>query len=67
MKRPEVIHHHSDFNQPHPSFNISSLYRVWPDGTVQDVDEGEPYPWMSDDFLLVIAPDEDAALRIADV
>lgn len=38
-----------------------SLYRVWPDGWVQDASE-EPYSWRSDDFLVIAAEDEDAAL-----
>lgn len=33
-------------------------YRVWADGTVQAVDSGEPYHWMSDDFMVVLALDE---------
>lgn len=37
-------------------------YRVWPDGTVQAVEDGEPYAWMSDDFALVWAGDEEEAL-----
>ncbi len=39
-------------------------YRVWPDDTVQDADE-DPYDWMSDDFTIVEAPDEEAAMRLA--
>ncbi|WP_287278687.1 hypothetical protein [Ralstonia sp.] len=35
-----------------------SQYRVWPDGTVQAVEDGESYPWMSDDFAVVWASDE---------
>ena len=38
-----------------------NLYRVWPDGWVQDASE-EPYSWRSDDFLVIAAEDEDAAL-----
>ena len=37
-----------------------NLYRVWPDGWVQDASE-EPYSWRSDDFLVIAAEDEDAA------
>ena len=37
-----------------------NLYRVWPDGTVQDADD-EPYSWLSDDYMLVHALDEDNA------
>ena len=38
-------------------------FRVWPDGTVQGVEEGEePYAWMSDDYATVWAYDEDEAM-----
>ena len=40
-------------------------YRVWPDGTVQSCDE-EPYGWMSDDYQLVFADNEDQAREIAE-
>jgi len=40
-------------------------YRVWPDGTVQSVEEGAAYTWMSDDYMRVEATSEDGALRIA--
>lgn len=40
-------------------------FRVWPDGTVQCVEDGEPYPHMSDDYLVVAARDEDEALERA--
>ena len=39
-------------------------YRVWPDGTVQDFTEA-PYEWMSDDYLVVDAYDEEGALIAA--
>jgi hypothetical protein len=42
------------------------LYRVWPDGTVQMVEDGAPYSWMSDDYRLVLAADEEAARRAAE-
>ena len=39
---------------------------VWPDGTVQQVSEPEPiYSWMSDDYQVVEAVDEEDALRKA--
>ena len=38
-----------------------SLYRVWPGGTVQSVDDGRPYEWMSDDYMTLWAIDEDDA------
>ena len=31
-----------------------NLYRVWPDGWVQDASE-EPYSWRSDDLLVIAA------------
>ena len=38
-------------------------YRVWPDGTVQELSD-EPYSWMSDDYLVVDAEDEcDAVVK----
>ena len=40
-------------------------YRVWPDGTVQSVEEGAAYTWMSDDYMRVEATSENEALRIA--
>lgn len=40
-------------------------YRVWPDGTVQAVEDGPPHTHMSDDFQLVWATDEEHALRVA--
>lgn len=38
-------------------------FRVWSDGTVQAVSDGEPFSHMSDDFLIVTAFDSDSALR----
>ena len=43
----------------------TGTYRVWPDGTVQSVEEGAVYTWMSDDYMRVEATSEDEALRIA--
>ena len=41
-------------------------FRVWPDGTVQQVFEPESiYSWMSDDYQVVEAVDEEDALRKA--
>ena len=41
-------------------------FRVWPDGTVQQVSEPELiYSWMSDDYQVVEAVDEEHALRKA--
>ncbi len=42
-----------------------STYRVWPDGTVQATEDGGPYSWMSDDFMLIHAVDEDEARSLA--
>ena len=36
-------------------------YRVWADGTVQTVGDGDPYPWMSDDFLVIESVSEEDA------
>ena len=43
-----------------------TLFRVWPDGTVQEADQSA-YPWMSDDHALVWAYNEDEALVWANV
>lgn len=40
-------------------------YRVWPDGTVQATEDGEPYSWMSDDFMVIKAENEEEALAMA--
>lgn len=37
-----------------------SKYRVWSDGTVQD-EEDTPYEWMSDDYIVVEAGDDESA------
>lgn len=37
-------------------------FRVWPDGTVQAVEDGEPYSHMSDDYQIIWALDEADAL-----
>ncbi|ABM57179.1 hypothetical protein [Verminephrobacter eiseniae] len=42
-------------------------YRVWPDGTAQATEDGEPYSWMSDDFIVIHAADEDKARALAGV
>lgn len=39
------------------------FFRVWPDGTVQDIDEA-PCEWRSDDFTLVEADSEEEALAL---
>lgn len=40
-------------------------FRVWPDGTVQAVEDGEPYSHMSDDYFVVWAYNEDEAREAA--
>ena len=41
-------------------------FRVWPDGTVQQVSEpGAIYSWMSEDYLVVEAVDKEDGLRKA--
>ena len=47
-------------------FYDQTLFRVWPDGTVQEADQAA-YPWMSDDHALVWAYDEDEALAKVNV
>ena len=47
-------------------FYDPTLFRVWPDGTVQEADQAA-YSWMSDDYALVWAYDEDEALNQANV
>lgn len=45
----------------------TSMYRVWPDYTVQETDE-PPYSWMSDDYLLVDAEsEEDAVVKYKEI
>ena len=46
-------------------FYDQTEFRVWPDGTVQAVEDGEPYSWMSDDFMRVWAYTEDEAVAKA--
>ena len=41
-----------------------TCFRVWPDGTIQDVEE-TPHSHMSDDYCHVWAYSEDEALKIA--
>lgn len=41
-----------------------SKFRVWPDGTVQPVEDA-PYDWMSDDFMIVVAADRvEASIKV---
>lgn len=47
-------------------FYDPTLFRVWPDGTVQEADQAA-YSWMSDDYALVWAYNEDEALNQANV
>lgn len=39
-------------------------YRVWPDGTVQLAEDGEPHRWMSDDYSTVLAHSEEEAIEM---
>lgn len=36
-------------------------FRVWPDGTVQAVEDGAPHRWLSDDYATVWAYGEEEA------
>ena len=45
--------------------SADAAYRVWPDGTVQSTEDGQPHQWMSDDFLVVSASSEEEALAKA--
>lgn len=47
-------------------FYDQTLFRVWPDGTVQEADQAA-YSWMSDDHALVWAYNEDEALAKVNV
>lgn len=38
-------------------------FRIWPDGTIQEVDQDPPYNFMSDDFILIEAFSETDAYR----
>ena len=49
--------------QHHQKFYEEEQFRVWPDGTVQAVDDGDPLSHMSDDYMLVWAYDERDALQ----
>ena len=55
----------SGFTLKDAPHDTQTAYRVWPDGTVQSSEDGEPYSWMSDDFMVIHAADEDEALSIA--
>lgn len=41
-----------------------SEYRIWQNGTIQDVQDGEPHSWASDDFMVVVAGNEVQALEL---
>ena len=45
---------------------VMTKFRVWPNGVVQEADE-EPYSWLSDDYMIVEAEDEEDALVKAGV
>ena len=44
---------------------LQSEFRVWTDGTVQAVEGGSAYEWMSDDYAIIEADDEDHAYLLA--
>lgn len=44
---------------------LNMFYRVWPDGTVQNTQDGPPHSWMSNDYHVVEALDETAAFEQA--
>ena len=49
-------------NQEESTTEVQTKYRVWPDGTVQSLEDREaPYSWMSDDFLIISAQSEEDA------
>lgn len=47
------------------SYFEAEPWRVWPDGTVQAVEDGAPYSHMSDDYAVVCAGSEEEAKRHA--
>lgn len=52
-----------DFDPEEPEVPLLD-FRVWPDGTTQLVEDGPPYDFMSDDYMIAAAyDDEDAARR----
>lgn len=38
-------------------------FRVWPDGTTQLVEDGPPYEFMSDDYIIIAAYDDADAVQ----
>lgn len=49
----------------HPGFyDARGTFRVWPDGTVQNVADGDMYDWLSDDCMIIHAADEAHALEL---
>lgn len=50
---------------PAPPATSLNRYRVWPDDTVQDYADGNPYNWMSDDYQLIDAETPEQALSIS--
>ncbi len=51
---------------PHGYYELTA-YRVWPDGTTQEAEEGPPYSHKSDDFITIEAFDEEDALFRANI
>lgn len=42
--------------------SVLCQFRVWPDGTAQNMEDGEAHPWHSKDYMIVAAHDEEDAL-----
>lgn len=51
-----------DFDPEEPEVPLLD-FRVWPDGTTQLVEDGPPYDFMSDDYMIVTAYDDEDAVR----
>ena len=58
-KAAHAGHHYED-----QQFYDQVQFRVWPDGTVQCVEDGGPHSHMSDDFATVFAYTEDEAVDL---
>lgn len=55
-------HFYGDHKKLPSGYGNLISYRVWPDGTVQEVDEADAYSYKSDDFVTIEAFDEEDAL-----
>jgi len=65
MSRAKDTAEHAGSLYEDAEFDDTVQFRVWPDGTVQAVEDGEPYSHMSDDFQTVFALCEDDAVAMA--